>query len=51
MFYSPINCNNAFDACNRAKVKTIGIGAVDIQEGNTKLILALMWQLVRMHYM
>lgn len=29
----------------------MGIGAADIQEGNKKLVLAIVWQLVRIHYL
>lgn len=29
----------------------MGIGASDIQEGNKKLTLAIVWQLVRIHYL
>lgn len=29
----------------------MGIGAQDIQEGNKKLTLAIVWQLVRIHYL
>lgn len=32
-------------------IKAVGIGASDIQQGNKKLILALIWQLMRIHYM
>merc|ERR550514_2598114 len=31
-------------------VKLIGIGAVDIQQANKKLVLAIVWQLMRKHY-
>jgi len=29
----------------------VGIGAEDIREGNKKLVLAIVWQLVRLHYL
>ena len=32
-------------------VKTIGIGAGDISDGNKKMILAIVWQLMRTHYL
>jgi plastin-1 len=46
-----INCNVAFDAMKTLKIKAVGIGPKDIQDGNKKLILALIWQLMRVHYM
>lgn len=50
-FKISINCQVAFDALKKLKVKTVGIGHIDIQDGNKKLILALIWQLMRVHYM
>jgi plastin-1 len=41
----------AFDACGALKIKLIGIGATDIQQGNKKLVLAIVWQLMRIHYL
>lgn len=35
----------------KMKLKLIGIGAKDIQDGNKKNILAFIWQLMRVHYM
>jgi len=29
----------------------VGIGASDIRDGNKKLVLAIVWQLVRLHYL
>jgi hypothetical protein len=29
----------------------VGIGAEDIRDGNKKLVLAIVWQLVRLHYL
>ena len=46
-----INCKVAFDAIVALKCKTVGIGAQDIQSGNKKLTLALVWQLMRIHYL
>lgn len=50
-FKKGINCQVAFDACGKLKISLVGIGASDIQDGNKKLILAIVWQLVRLHYM
>lgn len=46
-----INCNVAIDACKKMKLTLIGIGSSDIQDGNKKLILAIVWQLMRVHYL
>lgn len=46
-----INCTVAYDAMAKMKLKLIGIGAKDIQDGNKKNILAFIWQLMRVHYM
>jgi len=43
VFKIGINCQVALDACAKMKIKTIGIGAQDIQEGNRKLTLAVVW--------
>jgi plastin-1 len=50
-FKKGINCQVAFDACGKLGVKLIGIGATDIQQGNKKLVLAIVWQLMRIHYL
>lgn len=50
-FKKGINCAVAFDACKALKIKLIGIGAQDIQNGHKKLVLAIVWQLMRIHYL
>ena len=50
-FKKGINCQVAFDACQALKIKLIGIGASDIQQGNKKLVLAIVWQLMKVHYL
>jgi plastin-1 len=50
-FKRGINCQVAFDSCLKLKIKLIGIGASDIQEGNKKLVLAIVWQLMKIHYL
>lgn len=50
-FKKGINCQVAFDACTKLKIKLVGIGAQDIQQGNKKLVLAIVWQLMRIHYL
>ena len=51
VFKMGINCQVAFDACTKLKLSLVGIGASDIRDGNKKLILAVVWQLVRIHYL
>lgn len=50
-FKKGINCTVAFDAMKKMKLKLVGLGATDIQQGNKKNILAFIWQLMRAHYM
>lgn len=48
-FEKVINCNEAVDACKRAGLSIIGIGGSDIHDANRKLILAIVWQLMKHH--
>ncbi len=48
-FKVTVNCNEAVDACKRIGLSAVGIGGTDIQQGNKKYILALVWQLMRAH--
>lgn len=50
-FKQGINCGEALNACKKLGLKIPGIGGSDIVEGNTKLIIAVVWQLVRLHYL
>jgi plastin-1 len=43
------NCNVAVESMKKGGFKAVGIGGMDIHEGNKKLILALIWQLMRSH--
>jgi len=45
-----INCDLAYGATENIIGKQVGIDGKDIGKGNKKLILALVWQLVRYHY-
>ena len=48
------NNNHAIQAMKNAfgnKTKLVGIGGVDISKGTRKLVLATVWQLVRVHYL
>lgn len=43
------NCGVAVESMKKAGFKAVGIGGMDIHDGNKKLILALIWQLMRSH--
>lgn len=51
VFKRGINCQVAIDACKKMNLVLAGIGAEDIRDSNKKLILAIVWQLVRIHYL
>ena len=42
-FKRGINCQVAFEAAQKLKIKLVGIGSQDIQAGNKKLVLAIVW--------
>lgn len=48
-FKKVANCNIAIDACKTAQLRVVGVGGMDIHDGNKKLILGLVWQLMRSH--
>lgn len=50
-FKMGINCQVAFDACQKLKIHLVGIGAQDILDANKKLVLAIVWQLIKIHYL
>ena len=50
-FKAGINCGQVVEACKKLKLKIPGIGGNDILEGNKKLIIAIVWQLVRLNYL
>jgi len=43
------NCNVAVDTGKKMHFSLVGIGGNDIHDGNKKLVLALVWQLMRYH--
>lgn len=43
------NCNEAIEAAKKCKFTIVGIGGTDIHDGNKKLILAVVWQMMRHH--
>ena len=56
-----LNCKNVFDRnfnCDEVEkvardlgVKLVGVGAEDVREGNKMGVLAIVWQLMRLHYL
>jgi len=50
-FKMGINCGVAVDASKKLGLKLPGIGGTDILDGNKKSIIAVVWQLVRLHYL
>ena len=46
-FKKIVNCGEAVDACKKAGLSIVGISGTDVHEGNKKLILAIVWQLMR----
>jgi len=50
-FKAGINCGQVVEACKKLGLKIPGIGGNDILEGNPKLVIAIVWQLVRLHYL
>ena len=50
-FKMGINCGVAIDGCKKLKIQLPGIGGTDLLEGNKKQIIAVVWQLVRLHYL
>ncbi len=50
-FKQGINCGEALNACKKLGLKLPGIGGSDINDGNKKLIIAVVWQLVRLNYL
>ena len=51
MFDNNHNCDLAIQAMQALGVRMVGVGAQDIRDGNKKNILAMVWQLMRTHYM
>lgn len=50
MFDCNHNCDMAEDAMKKIGVKMVGVGSQDIRDGVKKNILAMVWQLMRQHY-
>ena len=50
-FKRNINNNAAIEAAKKLKLKMIGVGGVDLTKGDRKLVLAVVWQLMRLSYL
>jgi plastin-1 len=50
-FKQGINCGQVIESCKKLGLKIPGIGGSDFVDGNTKNIIAVVWQLVRLHYL
>ena len=50
-FKQGINCSYAVECCKKLGLKIPGIGGSDFVEKNKKNIIAVVWQLVRLHYL
>lgn len=48
-FKKLVNCNECVDAAKKCGFHIVGIGGTDIHEGNKKLVLAIVWQMMRSH--
>ena len=48
-FKMGVNCQEAVEAAKKSGYKVIGIGGQDIREGNKKLVLGIVWQIMREH--
>jgi len=45
------NGGQVIKACQKLKLQLPGIGGSDIVDGNKKQVMAIVWQLVKLHYM
>jgi len=48
-FKKLVNCNECVDAAKKCGFHIVGIGGTDIHDGNKKLVLAIVWQMMRSH--
>lgn len=51
LFDNSHNCNLAEQAMRDLGVRMVGVGAQDIVDGVKKNILAMVWQLMKVHYL
>jgi plastin-1 len=48
-FKKMVNCNEAVDAAKKCGFSIVGVAGTDIHEGNKKLILGIVWQMMKHH--
>ena len=48
-FKKIVNCNECIDAAKKCGFSIVGIGGTDIHDGNKKLVLGVVWQMMRHH--
>jgi hypothetical protein len=48
-FKKIVNCNECIDAAKKCGFSIVGIGGTDVHDGNKKLILAVVWQMMKHH--
>jgi len=48
-FKKIVNCNECVDAAKKCGFTIVGIGGTDVHDGNKKLILAVVWQMMKHH--
>ena len=51
MFDRNFNCDMCIEAMQKLRVRLVGIGSQDIRDGVKKNVLAMVWQLMRVHYL
>ena len=51
MFHRNGNCDMAEASMTTLGVRCVGVGSQDIRDGHKKNILAMVWQLMRVHYL
>jgi len=48
-FKKIVNCNECVDAAKKCGFTIVGIGGTDLHDGNKKLVLAVVWQMMKHH--
>jgi len=48
-FEKIVNCNECIDAAKKCGFSIVGIGGTDLHDGNKKLCLAVVWQMMKHH--
>ncbi len=50
-FKKGVNCSHIIEVCKKLGLKIPGVAGTDFVNSNKKNILAVVWQLVRLHYL